>query len=134
MENTNNRLPRYLPRKSDPTAFTNRYLRSICDRLNATPRKCLGWKRQRKASEQSSWKEHHRPDKLKLQKLRFTVSSQRFKLTAVIACEGTNGHKVRIFPVQVECSEGPVLDFFVMAGSEISLRIPVVLKPASSNP
>ena len=44
VENTNNRLRRYLPRKSDPTAFTNRYLKSICDRLNATPRKCLGYK------------------------------------------------------------------------------------------
>ena len=33
VENTNNRLRRYLPRKSDPTAFTNRYLKSICDRL-----------------------------------------------------------------------------------------------------
>ncbi len=43
VENTNNRLRRYLPRKADPTAFTNRYLRSICDRLNATPRKCLGY-------------------------------------------------------------------------------------------
>ena len=43
VENTNNRLRRYLPRKSDPTAFTNRYLRSICARLNATPRKCLGY-------------------------------------------------------------------------------------------
>ena len=43
VENTNNRLRRYLPRKSDPTAFTDRYLRSICDRLNATPRKCLGY-------------------------------------------------------------------------------------------
>lgn len=43
VENTNNRLRRYIPRKADPTAFTNRYLRSICDRLNATPRKCLGF-------------------------------------------------------------------------------------------
>ena len=43
VENTNNRLRRYLPRKSDPTAFTDRYLKSICDRLNATPRKCLGY-------------------------------------------------------------------------------------------
>lgn len=43
VENTNNRLRRYLPRKSDPTSFTNRYLRSICNRLNATPRKCLGY-------------------------------------------------------------------------------------------
>jgi len=36
VENTNNRLRRYLPRKVDPTSFTDRYLRSICDRLNAT--------------------------------------------------------------------------------------------------
>ncbi|MGR3630380.1 MAG: IS30 family transposase, partial [Sulfitobacter sp.] len=27
-----------------PTALTNRYLRSICHRLNATPRKCLGYR------------------------------------------------------------------------------------------
>lgn len=43
VENTNNRLRRYLPRKSDPKAFTDEYLRSISDRLNATPRKCLGY-------------------------------------------------------------------------------------------
>jgi len=43
VENTNNRLRRYLPRKADPTVFTDRYLRSISERLNATPRKCLGY-------------------------------------------------------------------------------------------
>ena len=36
-------LRRYLPRRSDPTTFSSRYLKSICDRLNATPRKCLGY-------------------------------------------------------------------------------------------
>jgi len=44
VENTNRRLRRYLPRKADPSAFTNRYLKSICDRLNAQPRKCLGYR------------------------------------------------------------------------------------------
>jgi len=44
VENTNNRLRRYLPRKTDPTALTNRYLKSICARLNATPRKCLAYR------------------------------------------------------------------------------------------
>jgi IS30 family transposase len=44
VENTNNRLRRDLPRKSDPTTFTNQYLKSVGDRLNATPRKCLGYK------------------------------------------------------------------------------------------
>ena len=43
VENTNNRLRKYLPRSTDPTALTNRYLRSICQRLNATPRKCLDY-------------------------------------------------------------------------------------------
>lgn len=43
VENTNSRLRRYLSRKTDPTALSNRYLKSICDRLNATPRKCLGY-------------------------------------------------------------------------------------------
>ena len=43
VENTNNRLRRYLPRSTEPTALTNRYLKSICQRLNSTPRKCLGY-------------------------------------------------------------------------------------------
>lgn len=43
VENTNNRLRKYLPRSTEPTALTNRYLRSICQRLNSTPRKCLGY-------------------------------------------------------------------------------------------
>ena len=44
VENTNRRARRYLPREQDPAALTNRYLRSICDRLNSTPRKCLGYR------------------------------------------------------------------------------------------
>ncbi len=44
VENTNDRLRRYLPRSTDPTALTNRYLGSICQRLNTTPRKCLGYR------------------------------------------------------------------------------------------
>lgn len=44
VENTNGRIRRYLPRHADPTALTNRYLKSICERLNATPRKCLGFR------------------------------------------------------------------------------------------
>ena len=43
VENTNNRLRKYLPRSTEPTALTNRYLKSICHRLNTTPRKCLGY-------------------------------------------------------------------------------------------
>ena len=43
VENTNNRLRKYLPRSTEPTALTNRYLRSVCHRLNSTPRKCLGY-------------------------------------------------------------------------------------------
>lgn len=43
VENTNGRLRTYLPRKTDPTAITDRFLRLICDRLNATPRKCLDY-------------------------------------------------------------------------------------------
>ncbi|ETX10574.1 hypothetical protein OCH239_21430 [Roseivivax halodurans JCM 10272] len=44
VENTSNRLRAFLPRKTDPAALTNRYLKSICARLNATPRKCLGYR------------------------------------------------------------------------------------------
>ncbi|MEM6309272.1 MAG: IS30 family transposase [Pseudomonadota bacterium] len=42
VENTNNRLRRYLPGSTEPMTLTNRCLRSICHHLNATPRKCLG--------------------------------------------------------------------------------------------
>lgn len=44
VENTNGRLRRYLPRSTETTALTNRNLRSICHRLNSTPRKCLGYR------------------------------------------------------------------------------------------
>ncbi len=44
VENTNRRAQRWLPRKRDITAVTDHELKMICDRLNATPRKCLGWK------------------------------------------------------------------------------------------
>jgi len=44
VENTNNRLRKYLPRSTEPTALTNRYLRSICHHLNSTPRKCLDYR------------------------------------------------------------------------------------------
>jgi IS30 family transposase len=43
VENTNNRLRRYLPRSTATTALTKRYLRSTCHRLNATPRKRLDY-------------------------------------------------------------------------------------------
>lgn len=43
-ENTNGRARRYLPRETDTTALTNRSLAAICQSLNATPRKCLGYR------------------------------------------------------------------------------------------
>ena len=43
-ENTNRRARRWMPRRLDPTAVPDHDLKMICDRLNATPRKCLGWK------------------------------------------------------------------------------------------
>ena len=44
VENTNRRMRRWLPRDIDPTTIADHQLRMICDRLNATPRKCLGWR------------------------------------------------------------------------------------------
>ncbi|MFT6445639.1 transposase, IS30 family [Sulfitobacter pontiacus] len=44
VENLNKRARRYLPRDAPVAALTNRDMKSICDRLNGTPRKCLGWK------------------------------------------------------------------------------------------
>lgn len=44
VENTNNRLRRDLPRTTDPTTLTPKRLRTICRKLNSTPRKCLGYR------------------------------------------------------------------------------------------
>ncbi len=44
LENTYNRLRKYLPRSTEPTALTTRYLWSVCRRLNSTTRKCLGYR------------------------------------------------------------------------------------------
>lgn len=44
VENLNKRARRYLPRDTPITALSNRDMKAICNRLNSTPRKCLGWK------------------------------------------------------------------------------------------
>jgi len=38
------RSERVVPRSTEPTALRHRYLKSICHRLNTTPRKCLGFR------------------------------------------------------------------------------------------
>lgn len=44
VENTNRRLRRWLPRTRDIRSMKDHDMKMICDRLNNTPRKCLGWK------------------------------------------------------------------------------------------
>lgn len=44
VENLNKRARRYLPRDTQMAAISNHYMKAICDRLNGTPRKCLGWR------------------------------------------------------------------------------------------
>lgn len=44
VENLNKRARRYLPRDTQVAALSNRNMKAICDRLNGTPRKCLGWR------------------------------------------------------------------------------------------
>lgn len=44
VENTNLRARRWLPRKRDIRSMTDHDIKEISDRLNNTPRKCLGWK------------------------------------------------------------------------------------------
>jgi len=43
-EITNQRVLRWLPRKRDIRSITDENMKAICDRLNNTPRRCLGWK------------------------------------------------------------------------------------------
>ncbi len=44
IENPNGRIRRYIPRGTDPDSFSNADLQCLADRLNTTPRKCLGFK------------------------------------------------------------------------------------------
>ncbi|MFA1673806.1 IS30 family transposase, partial [Rhizobium mongolense] len=44
VENTNGRVRKWLSREVDPLSISDGELRDICDRLNSTPRKCLGYR------------------------------------------------------------------------------------------
>jgi IS30 family transposase len=44
VENTNGRVRKWLSREIDPLSVTEADLIEICNRLNATPRKCLGFR------------------------------------------------------------------------------------------
>ena len=44
VENTNRRLRRFLPHEIDIRQMTDADIRKMTDRMNATPRKCLGWR------------------------------------------------------------------------------------------
>ncbi len=44
VENTNGRARKWLSRDIDPLSITNHDLKEICDRLNTTPRKRVGYK------------------------------------------------------------------------------------------
>jgi IS30 family transposase len=44
VENTNRRARKWLPRDLDPLSVNDSDLKSICDQLNTTPRKCLGFR------------------------------------------------------------------------------------------
>jgi hypothetical protein len=73
VENTNRPARRWLPRETDPAMISNHHLKMICDRLNATPRKCLGWKtpaevfREKVLGQGRMIRQNHRSSKVALQ-------------------------------------------------------------------
>lgn len=44
VENINKRVRRYLPRVTAVLSMTSQAVTLLCQELNATPRKCLGWR------------------------------------------------------------------------------------------
>jgi transposase, IS30 family len=52
VENANGRVRRFLPRHCEPEALARAYLRRLADRLNDTPRRCLGYRTPREVFEQ----------------------------------------------------------------------------------
>ena len=51
VENANGRVRRFLPREAEPGALTPTPLRRLADRLNDTPRRCLGYRTPREVFE-----------------------------------------------------------------------------------
>jgi transposase, IS30 family len=51
VENLNGRARRFLPRESPPEALVRVRLRRLADRLNGTPRRCLGYRTPREVFE-----------------------------------------------------------------------------------
>jgi IS30 family transposase len=49
VENANGRVRRFLPREAEPGALASAPLRRLADRLNDTPRRCLGYRTPREA-------------------------------------------------------------------------------------
>ena len=56
------------------------------------------------------------------------------RAAAPAKAEISRSGKSRIFPLQLERSEGPVLRFFAVAGFEVRLRTPVLPMRAASSP
>jgi transposase, IS30 family len=52
VENANGRVRRFLPRHCGPEALGHAHLRRLADRLNDTPRRCLGYRTPREVFEQ----------------------------------------------------------------------------------
>src|SRR3954467_8577292 len=52
VENANGRVRRFLPRESPPEALARARLRRLADRLNDTPRRCLGYRTPREVFQQ----------------------------------------------------------------------------------
>ena len=52
VEDANGRVRRFLPRHCEPEALVRAHLRRLADRLNDTPRRCLGYRTPREAFEQ----------------------------------------------------------------------------------
>ena len=52
VENTNGRVRRFLPRHCEPDALARARLRRLADRLNGTPRRCLGYRTPREVFDQ----------------------------------------------------------------------------------
>ena len=51
VENANGRVRRFLPREAEPGALEPTPLRRLADRLNDTPRRCLGYRTPREVFE-----------------------------------------------------------------------------------
>ncbi len=94
VENTNGRVRKWFSREVDPLSVTDEDLIEICNQLNATPRKCLGYRTPAEVLRKKLLAQMRHAGQLEsTRKSRFSMNSQYIQLPRVRALRARFGHQ-----------------------------------------